>query len=157
MKEERRERHVEESTHVEAPPEAVWKLLCDLSRIPEYVYFVREVFDISGPADLGVVYKERAKPGLFESVSEWRITVFEPSRRQAHECAMAEMDATVTSRLEPENGGTRHYLSMDFVILPRIRPLGVLLENLFVRRKVQSDCRRVLGACKRIVEAETAP
>ena len=156
-KEGRRERHVEESTHIEAPPEAVWKLLCDLPRLPEYVYFVREVFDISGPADLGVVYKERAKPGLFESVSEWRITVFEPPRRQAHECAMPEMDASVMSHLEPEDGGTRYSLSMAFAVLPRIRPLGMLLENLFVERKVRSDCRRVLGACKRIVEAEEAP
>jgi len=156
LKEERRERHVEESTHIEAPPEAVWELLSDLSRIPEYVYFVREVFDISGPADLDVVYKERAKPGLFESVSEWRITVFEPPRRQAHECAMPEMDASVMSHLEPEDGGTRYSLSMDFAVLPRIRPLGVLLENLFVRRKVQSDCRRVLGDCKRVVEADSS-
>ncbi len=148
--------YVEESTHIEAPPEAVWKLLSDLSRIPEYVYFVREVFDISGPANLGTVYKERAKPGPFESVSEWCITDFEPPRRQVHEGTMPEMNASIMSRLEPEGGVTRYYLSMDFACLPRIRPLGVLLEILFVRRRAQSDLRRVLGSVKRIVEAEKA-
>ena len=146
---------VEESTQIQAPPAVVWAFISDLPRIPEYVHFVREIFDITdGPTGVGTTYRERAKPGPVESASEWRITAFEPSARQVHEGRMPEMHAILTIQLEPQNEGTRYSQAMEFTFLPRLRPLGRLLELLVVRRKMASDFRRILAAVKNIVEAE---
>lgn len=146
---------VEESIHIQALPEAVWKVVSDLSRIPEYVFFVREVFDISeNPPSKGSTYKERAKPGPTESISEWRVTEFEPHSRQVHVGTMPEMNATLTITLEPAERGTRYAQILDFEAFPRFRPLGVILEPLVLRPKMSSDMKKILGNIKRIVESE---
>lgn len=146
---------IEESIHIQAPPEAVWKFVSDLSRIPEYIFFVREVFDISeNPPSKGSTYKERAKPGPKESISEWTVAELEPYSRQVHVGTMPEMNATLTITLEPAEGGTRYAQALDFEAFPGFRPLGVILEPLVLRPKIASDMKKILGNIKRIVESE---
>jgi carbon monoxide dehydrogenase subunit G len=149
--------NVQESIFVEAPPNDVWEFVSDIERYPEWIYFVREATPVSGgPVGEGTEYTERAKPGPFESVSEWQITEFEPPRRQTHIGRMAEMEATLRIRLEPEGEGTRWYHEMDFRMLPKIRLVGWVLERLVVRRKMQADFRRILKTAKGMLEREYA-
>jgi carbon monoxide dehydrogenase subunit G len=148
---------ISESIHVAVPRERVWDLLNDMKGYPRWIYFVREVFDISdGPVGKGTVYFERAKPGPFESVSEWRITEFEPPARQTHVGRMPEMEAELRIRLEPDGEGTLWHHEMDFRMLPKFRPLGWVVEQLVVKRKMRSDFRRILQSAKEIVEREGA-
>lgn len=146
---------ITKSVYIHEPPETVWRLYEDLSRIPEYVHFVRDIFEISDhPAREGTTYKERAKPGPRESISEWRITRCEAPRVQVHEGSMPEMEATLTIELQPEEGGTRIVQSMDYAMLPKVRPLGKLLEAVVVNRKMSSDFENILNSVKSIVESE---
>jgi carbon monoxide dehydrogenase subunit G len=148
---------VQDSILVGAPPSEVWDFISDIERYPEWIYFVREATPMSeGPVGEGTKYKERAKPGPFESVSEWQITEFEPPRHQTHIGRMPEMEATLRIRLEPEGEGTRWYHEMDFRMLPKIRPVGWVLERLVVRRKMQADFRRILTTAKGFLEREHA-
>jgi hypothetical protein len=43
---------------------------------------------------------------------------------------------------------------MEVSLLPRVRPLGWLLERLVVRRQMQADVARSIGRLKRLVEQE---
>jgi hypothetical protein len=148
---------VHESIFVGASPSKVWEFISDIERYPEWIYFVREATPMSeGPVGEGTKYKERAKPGPFESVSEWQITEFEPPRHQTHIGRMPEMEATLRIRLEPEGEGTRWFHEMDFRMLPRIRPVGWVLERLVVRRKMQADFRRILTTAKSFLERQHA-
>ncbi len=148
---------LEASIYIHASPEAVWALLADLSRIPEYVPLVRDVFDVAEPpVRRGTTYAERAKRGPFESVSRWRITLWSPPRRQVHVGTMPAMEGTLTIDLTPTDGGTHYRQSMKFVFLPKLRPVGHLLERLFLRRMLEADFRRIVERIKRIVETEHA-
>ncbi len=105
--------------------------------------------------EAGTIYRERAKPGPFESESEWRITQFDPPSRQVRVDRIPEMEAELRIGLEPEGEGTRWHHEMDCCIVPKIRPLGWLLEKLVVRRKMQSDFRRILGSGKELIGRES--
>jgi hypothetical protein len=143
------------TTYIDAAVPKVWEFINDLHRKPEYVHFVREVFDIpSHPLREGAVYRERARFGPRESVSEWRVVQFDPPKRQVQQSQSREMDATFTASLEIEGSGTRLTVEMNVLLLPVLRPLGWLLEKLFVQRKVQKDVARAAQNLKRLIESE---
>jgi uncharacterized protein YndB with AHSA1/START domain len=148
---------ISESIYVEVPRERVWAFITDVKRCPEWLHFVLEILDISeGPVGEGTVYRERAKAGPVESVSEWRIIEFQPPARQTHAGRMPEGEAWLRIRLETEGTGTRWNHEMSFQMLPKLRPLGWLLEKLIVKRKMRSDFRRALQSAKEILERESA-
>lgn len=146
---------VADSIHLDAPPEVAWELLSDVRRYPQWIHFVREVFDVSGETmRAGLTYRERAKPGPFESTSEWEVVECAAPERQVHVGRMPEMEVELRIRFRPEGPGTRWDQEIEFQMLPRLRPLGWLLERLVVTRKMQADLRRILEAGKAMVEAE---
>jgi carbon monoxide dehydrogenase subunit G len=146
---------IRETIHVGAPQEQVWAFISDVKRCPEWLHFVRDVFDVSGgPVDEGTVYHERAKSGPFDSVSEWHITAFRPPARQTHVGRMPGMEMELQIELESEGSGTRWAHVVEFRFLPKLRPLGWLLGHLFVKRKMRADFRRALRSAKEILERE---
>lgn len=148
---------ISESIYVEVPRERVWAFVTDVKRCPEWLHFVLEVLDVSdGPVGEGTVYRERAKAGPVESVSEWRIIEFQPPVRQTHAGRMPEGEARLRIRLDTEGTGTRWNHEMDFRMLPKLWPLGWLLEQLIVKRKMRSDFRVALQSAKEILERESA-
>ena len=148
---------VSAATRIAAPVEKVWGLLDDFRRMPEYVHFVREVFDYTEPpVGVGSRYSERSKPGPVESVSHWVVTQVEPLRRQVHETKMPDIEAVLTVSMEPDGeGGTRYAQSTEFRLLPKARPIGWLLETLVMRRRMQAHMEKIVANVKRISEAET--
>lgn len=145
----------EASIHIDAPPEAVFDFVADASRIPEYVGFVRDVFDATpGPARAGTTLKEHAKPGLLPVVTHWRIDRFERPTRQIWVGRQADMEMTLAKYIEAEDGGTRYRQVMDYRMLPKVRPLGWLLERLVVARQMKSEFSRITASVKEIIESE---
>ena len=147
--------HVEASVEVEAAPETVWEFISDLKRVPEWDSFCDETLEVSaGAVGAGTVYRERGGVGPIKSVSEWRITEFEPPRRQVHEGDLGVMKPVLATALEPSERGTRMRQTVDFKMIPRVRPLELLLEALFVRRLMASGVLGTLANAKRMIEAE---
>jgi len=143
------------STHIDATPQRVWAFINNLHRKHEYVQFVSEVFNISSePVQEGTVYQERAQFGPRQSVSEWKITQFVPPNHQVQQSQSREMNATFTADLQPEGSGTRLSVEMDVNLLPVLRPVGWLLEQLIVRRKMKTDVEKSLIALKQLIEVE---
>ena len=147
--------HFELSTEINAPPQAVWDFISDLRRVPEWVTATDEMLYVSeGEVGVGTVYRERGGVGPFKSVSEWRITEFDPPHRQVHVGDLGVMKMAFALELEPTGRGTLMRQTGDFRMMPFFRPLGLLLEALFVRRQMESGGRSTLANAKRILEAE---
>lgn len=147
---------VERSIYIEAPPEAVFDFVCDLKRIPEYVDFVIEIFDIQEhPEGVGTTYREWAKPGPIQQLQEWRCTVFERPWHQTYEGRSKQMAVMIDKRIEPEGNGTRYTQWMDFQMLPNFRLFGRLLDPL-VRSQMEVEFTKIANGIKRIVEGEFA-
>lgn len=148
----------EASIHIDAPPEVVFDLVADAPRIPEYVKFVRDVFDVTpGPVRAGTTLKEHAKPGPFPVITNWRIDRFNRPEQQVWVGHQADMEMTLTKYMSAEDGGTRYRQVMEYRMLPRFRPLGWLLEKLVVARKMEIEFSKINTSIKCILEEEHSP
>jgi hypothetical protein len=92
------------STHdMRASRDALWTVLADLNRLPEWLAFAHEVKDVSGDAATeGSTYTVKPK-AAYEPETHWRIAQAEPQRRQVHASEMP-MFSGVTSTIELADG-----------------------------------------------------
>ncbi len=140
--------------HIQAPPDAVWTFISDLRRVPEWVIGTDEMVYVStDPVAGGTEYRERTQIGPISSETSWRITVFQAPSLQKHEMRSATVNVVLTMAVDPEDGGTRLTLWVEYQMLPKLRPLGWLLERAMYR-KFMNDMRQSLRAAKRIIERE---
>lgn len=144
---------IQSTVLIEASPEEVWEVMNDPDRWSEWVAFNERVTYISdGPFGEGTVYREKGGPGPLNAESEWRVTEFDPPRRQVHRGNLGIMQPVLTFELDPLDGYTRVHQTVDFELLPHVNPLGRLLERLFVRRMMQRALNATIRNLKRVVE-----
>lgn len=147
--------HIEHATVIDAPRERLWALVNDFDRMTDWVTFADELTYLSeGPIGEGTVYREVGGIGPMASESEWEITVFEPPTRQAHVGDLGIMKPELTMTFEEHDGATRFTQELRFRALPRASALGWLLEQLVIKRAMQSGLRETQRNLKRLAEAE---
>jgi carbon monoxide dehydrogenase subunit G len=140
--------------HIAAPPAVVWAFISDLSRIPEWVLGTKKMVWIStAEAELGTEYRELTQIGPSIAETAWRITTFRTPHVQTHESHSALGSMTLTMTVEPHDQGTRLVYQGQYQLLPRVRPLGRLLE-LLIHRKTTADMQQSLHGARRIIERE---
>lgn len=140
---------------IETSPEAIWEVINDADCWSEWVAFNERVTYISeGPFGEGTVYREKGGPGPLNFESEWRVTEFDPPRRQVHHGNIGIMQPVLTFELDPLDGYTRVHQTVDFELLPHVKPLGRLLERLFVRRMMQRALNTTVRNLKQVIEEE---
>jgi hypothetical protein len=143
------------SIHVDATPEEVFDFVSDPWRIPEYVSLVLEILDVSdGQLGVGTKITEKAKPGPVAVTTHWEIIEFERPHRHVWRGHQVDMEMTLTKQISAEGSGARYEQWMEYRCLPRLRPLGWLLEKLVVNRAVQRGFDQVVTGIKKTVEAE---
>ena len=143
------------AVHVDASPEEVFDFVSDPWRIPEYVPLVREIVDVTdGPLGVGTKIIERSKPGPVVVTTHWEIVEYERPHRHVWRGRQSDMEMTLVKEITPENSGTRYWQSMDYRYLPRFRPLGWLLEALFIRRSIEKSFKEITAGIKATVESE---
>jgi len=139
------------STTLQSSPETVWRLASDTARYAEWVENTLRVIRTDGPAQPGVTMEELTRiAGPWKSVTRWRVTEFDPPRRQVHEgegVATAK-DMAVVIELVPEGERTRFDLTVRYT--PRFGPIGALLD-LVVRGSIARSQRRSVEAFAAIV------
>jgi carbon monoxide dehydrogenase subunit G len=139
---------------IAAPPAAVWTFISDLRRIPEWVVGTKQMLSISTEkSELGTEYCELTLIGSYATETSWRITTFRAPHVQTHESRSALGNMTLTMIVEPHDQGTRLSYQAQYQMLPRVRPLGWLLEML-IHRKSSTDMHRSFASAKRIIEQE---
>ncbi len=148
---------IEGSVDISASRQAVWDLICDVSRYPEIGNMADETVLISeGSFGEGSVYSETGKVALMKSTSEWTVSRFDPPVIQTHVGGDRSMRGELTWTLdEIAPGTTRASLVAEFTMMPKFRPLGVVLEWLFVKRMMTREIGHIRAGLKRIAEAES--
>lgn len=139
---------------IAAPPAVVWAFISDLGRIPEWVIGTKQMLSIStNEVGAGTEYRELTQIGPSTSPTTWRVTTFRAPHVQIHESHSATGDIRLIMTFEAQNGGTRFSHQIEAQMLPRLRPLGWLVERL-LRRRVASDMRQTLRQARQIIERE---
>lgn len=146
---------VEQTIHIDAPPETVWDFISNLERTPEWVVFTDAMTHIDeGPVEAGILYRETGGPGPMDDESEWHITEWDPPRRQVHEGDLGPLKPVLTMEVAPANGGSRFRQRVELRAFPGFRPLGWLLEKLIIQWVFRSGLRATQMNAKRIIESE---
>ncbi len=150
-----KETEIVASVDLPQPPTMVWEYLCDTTRYSEWVESTLKMIRVDGPARLGATYQERTRiSGPWKSTTTWRVTEFDPPRRQVHEgvgVATAK-DMTLELTLEPSGEGT--HLTMTIRYTPRFGPVGVVIDRA-VEGKVQRAQQRSALAFGALVARES--
>jgi carbon monoxide dehydrogenase subunit G len=144
------------SAFVPAPPERVWELLCDTRRYAEWVAGTEAVTRTDGPAREGSTYAE-VNPilGPWKARTRWRVTGFEPPRRQIHmgEGLPLTSEFAVAMEAEHEADGTRVTITLRGT--PALGPVGSAFAAL-MRGQVDRDNRRSVEAFAELATRELA-
>lgn len=147
--------HITESIEIDAPQDALWDFINDFDRMTDWVTFADDLLYVSeGEIGVGTIYREYGGVGPIESESEWEITAFDPPRQQVHVGDLGIMTPELTMTLEEHNGGTLFTQELEFTALPAVRPLGWLLERIFIIRAMQSGLEATQRNLKTLVETE---
>ncbi len=135
---------VENTLHIDAPPNVVWVVTEDVDRWPEWTPTISSVRRLDdGP--FGVGSKALVKqPGQAES--EWTVTDFVLGERFTWETRRAGIVMEATHELEPDRNGTSNTLRvvvsgfLGTLLSPLLRPLirkALADENVGLRRRCE--------------------
>ena len=147
---------VEIKEHIDAPQEATWETISDIERAPEWVVVMQSLIETTeNPVREGTVYREASRIGPKESETKWKVTQFNPPHIQVHECNEPDFKATLTMRVEGNGDGSSTLLhTTEYQLMPKFRPLGWLVETLFVKRHMKKKLEASVENCKRIIESD---
>jgi uncharacterized protein YndB with AHSA1/START domain len=144
------------SVIIAAPPGRIWEIACDTGRYPEWVENTLQVLRTDGPARSGATMEELTRiAGPWKSVTRWRVTEFDPPRRQVHE-GQGVSTATgmaVIIELSPAGQDTRFTLTLRYT--PRFGPIGALI-NRAVRGSITRSQQRSAQAFATLATREHA-
>lgn len=142
------------STVIAVPPEAIWALMCAPHRYPELADPTDRMLSVPDEEmGVGYVYREYGGVPPFKGESTWRVTVFEPMRRQVHVGDDGSMTLDLSIELDPVEAGTR--LTQRLRMTPRwyLRPLNAVLWPLMMRTRAQQAMDKTVLNVKRIAES----
>ena len=138
---------------VAAPPEAVWPLVSDPARLPEWFGFAGRVEVLEGPDGAGQRRRQHGHWGSKRSEVDQRITRWEPGRALAWTHEAERLDGKPAPRfasstdfsieLQPADGGTR--VRLDSRQVAASRPRGLVMK-LFGEREQRKTLERSLDA-----------
>ncbi len=148
------------STQINTEPEVIWALMCDPKRYPEIADPTERMIDVpDAEFGLGYVYKEYGGIKPFVGESEWRVTEFEPMRRQVHVGHDGSMTMTLEIELTPTDGGTRFTQTLGMKPPWYLVPVNAILWPLLMRKRAQAAMDKTGANTKRFAEesAQTEP
>lgn len=140
------------SITIQAPPEAVWALLCDARRYPEWIPDTLAILSVSDePLAAGSTYRERSRLlGPLSLPSDWRVADFDPPRRQRHDGRMLG-PMSITFEVSPAEGGACFAYNLEYAV--PLGPPGRVLDALAVRPRLRRSFQRAAENLRGIVES----
>ncbi len=134
------------------PPERVWAILADLEAVASYNPGVAAA-RVRGAARSGVGAERECDVKPSGRVVE-RVTVWEEGRAVGLEVVESTWPIVFmrwTTRVDPDAGGARITQELEYQV--KFGPLGWLLDNLVMRRKLTSTLDEVFANLARTAEA----
>lgn len=118
------------SAVISAAPERVWEIACDTSRYPEWVENTLRMIRTDGRTRAGATMEELTRiAGPWKVVTRWRVTEFDPPRRQVQqgEGVSTAKNMAVIIELSPAGRDTKFTLTVRYT--PRFGPVGTLIDR----------------------------
>jgi uncharacterized protein YndB with AHSA1/START domain len=141
---------VDLSRQMSSSPEAVWAVLADLGRLPEWLQFASAVEDVSGPAAPGATYTVKP-PKSYEPTTHWTIAEAVAPTRQLHTSEMPIISGVRSElRLTPEAGGVNvriHWTGTPKGIVGR-------LMSRSMQKRITENWHRSLETLDRVAGAQ---
>ena len=141
------------SAIIPASPERVWEIACDTSRYPEWVENTLRMIRTDGPTRVGATMEELTRiAGPWKSVTRWRVTEFDPPRRQVQqgEGVSTAKGMAVIIELSAVGQDTNFTLTVRYT--PRFGPVGALIDRA-VRGSITRSQQRSARASPRLQPA----
>jgi uncharacterized membrane protein len=136
------------TVNIDAPPEKVFAVLCDVERWPEWTSTMTSVQRMeSGPFSVGSSARVR-QPGLRPAV--WQVTELEDQRNFTWTTRSLGLRTTAGHSIEPKGAGSRVVLS--FVLSGFIAPVVSRLYGGLIKRYISTESQ---GLKKRSESAAT--
>jgi uncharacterized membrane protein len=121
--------------NIDAPPERVFAILCDVERWPEWTATVTHVQRVDS-SPFGVGSSARVcQPGLRPGV--WQVTVFENQRNFTWTARSPGLRMTAAHLIEPQDAGSR--VTLSFELSGFIAPLAARLYGGLIERYIATE------------------
>jgi ligand-binding SRPBCC domain-containing protein len=142
---------LENSIHIDAPPEKVWAVLATLDALDRYDPGI-EKSEVVSPTREGLGSARRCNleaGGWFkEKVSDWK--PHEAIAFELFECTLPVKRLKHSYTLTRDEGGTLIRQRMEYAL--KFGPVGSLLDALVVRKKWDAGVKGFFAGLKRYVE-----
>jgi carbon monoxide dehydrogenase subunit G len=140
---------VDVSRRMDATPEAVWAVIDDLHRLPEWLVFASAVEDVTGPAHAGETYT--VKPSRpYEPTTHWLVAEAEQPFRQLHTSEMPVVSG-VRSELTITPSGEGVTVRVHWTGTPK-GLLGKMMSGM-MQKRITENWERSLGQLEKAVRA----
>lgn len=136
------------SRDINATADTVWAVLSDLNRLPEWLEFVGEVQDVSGPAHAGATYTVKP-PRRYEPTTHWQVAEVQQPARQLHTSEMPIVSG-VRSVLEVTPSDRGVTVQVHWTGTPK-GLLGTMMRPIMAKR-IPQDWERSLENLAGLVE-----
>ena len=139
---------------IAAAPKAIWELMSDPHRYPEFADPTDRMIDVpDSEFGVGYTYKEYGGVPPFKSESVWTVTVHEPMTRQVRAGDDGQMRFDLDIVLTSVPAGTRLVMTLD--LRPRwyLAALTWLMWPVLMRKRAQQAMDRTVANTKRLAEA----
>ena len=149
--------HISRSVSISRPPDAVFTILTDVDRLPEWAATVVETRELSHPTlEVGCTFRQTFRVLGHELDSEWRVTEFDRPRRVRYEAGSTQGGRLeMVQTVRPLDHGSEVTLEIDYELPGGI--LGRIADKVIAERQNEHDAERSLEALKRIAEAGGEP
>ncbi len=145
---------VETGIDIDGPPEAVWELVSQPARYPDFATPSDAIVEL-GEGDLreGYVYKERGGIPPVKSVMTWTVAEVVPNRRLVSDGTDGNVRIHVDWDLAATASGTRLSHSMELSPAWFLAPVMAVMWPALMRKRAQAALDDTMTNIKRIVEA----
>jgi carbon monoxide dehydrogenase subunit G len=145
----------EVSIEIGAAPDAVWGLLMQPDRYPEFMDPAEEMVDL-GDGTVQVGYEYSAKGGVppFKSTTSWSVTTFEPNTYQVHDGDDGQMKIHADWRITATETGCTLNHTAEMEPVWYVAPVMAVMWPLLMRKRVEEAMNRTMANVKRLAEAD---
>jgi uncharacterized protein YndB with AHSA1/START domain len=126
---------VDVSRSIAASPDAVWAVLADLKRLPEWLEFADAVDAASGPAEPGATYTVKPHKS-YEPTTHWQVAEVEAPVRQLHTSEMPIISG-VRSELQLTPSGDGVTVRVHWTGIPK-GVMGKVMSGTMQKRITQN-------------------
>jgi uncharacterized protein YndB with AHSA1/START domain len=142
---------VDVTRQMAAPAAAVWAVLADLNRLPDWLAFAASVEDVSGPAEPGATYTVKPHKS-YEPTTHWTVRESTPPEHQLHVSEMPVVSG-VRSQLEVSERPDGATVRVHWTGTPK-GLMGRLMRST-MQKRITQNWERSLEALDRLARADS--